>query len=83
LKPAESILTGKAENVYGIVTADNPLGRGIRFGIAEQNMAMMSAAIAQDTLPGSFRPMSAFATSPQLYEELRQHNPKKAHEIIR
>jgi len=58
----KSILTGKAENVYGIVTAANPLGRGIRFGIAEQNMAMMSAAIAQDTLPGGFRPMSAFAT---------------------
>jgi len=58
----KSILTGKAENVYGIVTAHNPLGRGIRFGIAEQNMAMMSAAIAQDTLPGGFRPMSAFAT---------------------
>jgi transketolase len=58
----KSILTGKAENVYGIVTAANPLGRGIRFGIAEQNMAMMSAAIAQDTLPGGFRPMTAFAT---------------------
>ena len=58
----KSILTGKAENVYGIVTAANPLGRGFRFGIAEQNMAMMSAAIAQDTLPGGFRPMTAFAT---------------------
>jgi transketolase len=58
----KSILTGKAENVYGIITRDNPLGRGIRFGIAEQNMAMMSAAIAQDTLPGGFRPMTAFAT---------------------
>jgi transketolase len=58
----KSILTGKAESVYGIVTAANPLGRGIRFGIAEQNMAMMSAAIAQDTLPGGFRPMTAFAT---------------------
>lgn len=58
----KSILTGKAENVYGIVSKDNPLGRGFRFGIAEQNMAMMSAAMAQDTLPGGFRPMTAFAT---------------------
>jgi transketolase len=58
----KSILTGKAENVYGVITRDNPLGRGIRFGIAEQNMAMMSAAIAQDLLPGGFRPMTAFAT---------------------
>lgn len=58
----KSILTGKAENVYGIVTKDNPLGRGFRFGIAEQNMAMMSTAMAQDVLPGGFRPMTAFAT---------------------
>ena len=58
----KSILTGKAENVYGVIGKDNALGRGLRFGIAEQNMAMMSAAIAQDTLPGGFRPMSAFAT---------------------
>ena len=58
----KSILTGKAENVYGVITAGNPFGRGIRFGIAEQNMAMMSAAIAQDTLPGGLRPMTAFAT---------------------
>ena len=58
----KSILTGKAENVYGIMTRDNPLGRGMRFGIAEQNMAMMSCAMAQDTLPGGFRPMTAFAT---------------------
>jgi transketolase len=59
---AKSVLTGKAENVYGIMTRENPLGRGIRFGIAEQNMAMMSTAIAQDILPGGFRPMTAFAT---------------------
>ena len=59
---AKSILTGKAEQVYGIVDRDNPLGRGIRFGIAEQNMAMLSCAMAQDTLPGGFRPMNAFAT---------------------
>ena len=58
----KSILTGKAENVYGVIGKDKALGRGLRFGIAEQNMAMMSAAIAQDTLPGGFRPMSAFAT---------------------
>jgi len=58
----KSILTGKAESVYGIQTRQNPLGRGIRFGIAEQNMAMMSTAMAQDILPGGFRPMTAFAT---------------------
>jgi transketolase len=58
----KSILTGKAESVYGILKRDNPLGRGIRFGIAEQNMAMMSCAMAQDTLPGGFRPMTAFAS---------------------
>jgi len=58
----KSILTGKAERVYGIMRPGNPLGRGFRFGIAEQNMAMMSCAISQDTLPGGFRPMAAFAT---------------------
>jgi transketolase len=58
----KSILTGKAENVYGVMSPRNPLGRGLRFGIAEQNMAMMSCAIAQDVLPGGFRPFSAFAT---------------------
>ncbi len=58
----KSILTGKAESVYGIQSRANLLGRGIRFGIAEQNMAMMSTAIAQDVLPGGFRPMTAFAT---------------------
>lgn len=58
----KSILTGKAENVYGVLSRQNPLGRGIRFGIAEQNMAMLSCAMAQDTLPGGFRPMSAFAS---------------------
>ncbi len=58
----KSILTGKAENVYGVLSRANPLGRGFRFGIAEQNMAMMSTAIAQDRLPGGFRPMTAFAT---------------------
>jgi transketolase len=58
----KSILTGKAENVYGILNPQNPTGRGIRFGIAEQNMAMISTTIAQDVLPGGFRPMTAFAT---------------------
>ncbi len=59
---AKSILTGKPENVYGLITAENPLGRGLRFGIAEQNMAMMSCAMTQDTLPGGFRPMAAFGS---------------------
>lgn len=58
----KSILTGKAEKVYGVMNPENPLGRGIRFGIAEQNMAMMSCAMSQDTLPGGFRPFNAFAT---------------------
>ena len=58
----KSILTGKAEKVYGVISRENPLGRGIRFGIAEQNMAMLSCSIAQDALPGGFRPLSAFAT---------------------
>jgi len=58
----KSILTGKGESVYGVISTKNPLGRGIRFGIAEQNMAMLSCGIAQDVLPGGFRPMSAFAT---------------------
>ncbi|HJT88574.1 MAG TPA: 1-deoxy-D-xylulose-5-phosphate synthase N-terminal domain-containing protein [Bryobacteraceae bacterium] len=58
----KSILTGKAENIYGVLSREHPLGRGLRFGIAEQNMAMMSTAMAQDTLPGGFRPMTAFAS---------------------
>jgi transketolase len=58
----KSILTGKAESVYGVIKPANVLGRGLRFGIAEQNMAMMSCAMSQDTLPGGFRPMTAFAT---------------------
>ena len=59
---AKSILTSSAENVYGIINRDNPLGRGIRFGIAEQNMAMMSTALTADILPGGFQAMSVFAT---------------------
>jgi transketolase len=58
----KSILTGKAESIYGVISKQNALGRGIRFGIAEQNMAMMSTAMAQDVLPGGFRPMTAFAS---------------------
>lgn len=59
---AKSILTVAAENVYGIASAKNPLGRGFRFGIAEQNMAMMSCAMTQDILPGGFQAMSVFST---------------------
>ncbi len=59
---AKSILTTTAENVYGIVNAKNPLGRGFRFGIAEQNMAMMSTTMTQDILPGGFQAMNVFAT---------------------
>jgi transketolase len=58
----KSILTGAAEKVYGVISKDNPLGRGIRFGIAEQNMAMMSAALTQDILPGGFQAMSVFSS---------------------
>lgn len=59
---AKSILTVAAENVYGVINKENYLGRGIRFGIAEQNMAMMSATLTQDILPGGYRPMSVFST---------------------
>ena len=58
----KSILTGAAENIYGVINKENPLGRGIRFGIAEQNMAMMSTALTQDVLPGGFQAMSVFAS---------------------
>ena len=57
-----SILFNEAEDMYGLITKDNPLGRGIRYGIAEQNMAMMSIAMTQDVLPGGFHPVSAFGT---------------------
>lgn len=59
---SKSILTAEAENVYGIINRQNPLGRGIRFGIAEQNMAMMATALTQDVLPGGFQPVSAFSS---------------------
>jgi transketolase len=59
---AKSILTTQAENVYGLINPKNYLGRGIRFGIAEANMAMMSASLTQDVLPGGFQAMSVFAS---------------------
>ncbi len=58
----KSILTGAAENVYGIINKDNPLGRGFRFGIAESNMAGLSTTLTQDILPGGFQAMSVFST---------------------
>lgn len=57
-----SILTSAAEEVYGLISRSNPLGRGVRFGIAEQNMAMWSAALTQDVLPGGFQPVSVFSS---------------------
>ncbi|MFH1947375.1 MAG: thiamine pyrophosphate-dependent enzyme [Candidatus Magasanikbacteria bacterium] len=57
-----SILTFKAEEVYGIINRANKYGRGIRFGIAEQNMAMLSTALTADRLPGGFAPVSAFSS---------------------
>jgi len=59
---SKSILTKKAEDLYGIITPENPYGRGIRFGIAEQNMAMMSVAMSQDVLPGGFKPFNVFGS---------------------
>ncbi len=59
---AKSILTTAAENVYGIINVTNPLGRGFRFGIAEQNMAMMATTLTQDILPGGWQAMSVFST---------------------
>ncbi|HBU06895.1 MAG TPA: hypothetical protein DEB09_02320 [Candidatus Magasanikbacteria bacterium] len=59
---SKSILTQKAEDVYGEMTVQNPLGRGIRWGIAEQNMAMMSVGMTGDRLPGGFAPVSIFST---------------------
>jgi len=59
---AGSIKTSDAEEIYGVITKENPFGRGIRFGIAEQNMAMMSTALTQDILPGGYQPISSFGT---------------------
>ena len=44
------------------MSRENRLGRGIRFGIAEQNMADDVGDHGRDTLPGGFRPMTAFAS---------------------
>ncbi|OGH93352.1 MAG: hypothetical protein A2563_01955 [Candidatus Magasanikbacteria bacterium RIFOXYD1_FULL_40_23] len=59
---AKSVFTNSAEEVYGLISKENPFGRGIRYGIAEQNMAMMGAAITQDILPGGYKPVSVFGT---------------------
>ena len=57
-----SIQVSNAEKIYGVINKQNPLGRGIRFGIAEQNMAMMSAGLSSDVLPGSIQPVAIFGT---------------------
>lgn len=59
---AGSIGTKDSESIFGIISPDNPYGRGIRFGIAEQNLAMMSAGLSADILPGGFRPATATGT---------------------
>lgn len=59
---AKSVYTNSAEEVYGLISRANPLGRGIRYGIAEQNMAMMGAGLTQDILPGDYKPVSVFGT---------------------
>lgn len=59
---SHSMPTASAEKVYGIINRGNPLGRGMRFGIAEANMAMMASGLAADILPGGFHPVSAFGT---------------------
>lgn len=59
---AKSVLTNKSEHIFGLIKPKNQYGRGIRFGIAEANMAMMSMGITQDVLPGDFHPVSVFGT---------------------
>ncbi|OIO20115.1 MAG: hypothetical protein AUJ23_00970 [Candidatus Magasanikbacteria bacterium CG1_02_32_51] len=59
---SESVKTDKAENVYGVINRKNPYGRGIRYGIAEQNMGMMGAGMTLDRLPGNFAPVSVIGT---------------------
>ncbi|MBT3538996.1 hypothetical protein HOF40_02350 [Candidatus Parcubacteria bacterium] len=59
---AGSVSVAKAEDVYGVINRENPYGRGIRFGIAEQNMAMMGAAMTADRLPGGYAPVSVFSS---------------------
>ena len=58
----KSILTGKAENVYGVITPRQPAGprHPLRHRRAEHGDDV--GAMAQDVLPGGFRPMTAFAT---------------------
>lgn len=57
-----SVCTSPAEKIYGIYNTNNPTGRGFRFGIAEQNMAMMSVGLTSDVLPGGYQPISIFGT---------------------
>ncbi|MFA7244683.1 MAG: 1-deoxy-D-xylulose-5-phosphate synthase N-terminal domain-containing protein [Candidatus Magasanikbacteria bacterium] len=59
---SESVKTDKAENVFGVINKQNPYGRGIRYGIAEQNMGMMGTGMTLDRLPGSFAPASVIGT---------------------
>lgn len=59
---AKSVFTNSAEEVYGLISKENMFGRGIRYGIAEQNMAMMGAGLTQDILPGGYKPVSVFGT---------------------
>jgi len=59
---SESVKTDKAENVYGVINKKNPYGRGIRYGIAEQNMGMMGTGMTLDRLPGNFAPASVVGT---------------------
>ncbi|EKE06504.1 MAG: Transketolase [uncultured bacterium] len=59
---SESVKTDKAENVFGIINKKNTYGRGIRYGIAEQNMGMMGTGMTLDRLPGNFAPASVVGT---------------------
>ncbi|MFA7315072.1 MAG: 1-deoxy-D-xylulose-5-phosphate synthase N-terminal domain-containing protein [Candidatus Magasanikbacteria bacterium] len=59
---SESVKTDKAENVFGIINRKNLYGRGIRYGIAEQNMGMMGTGMTLDRLPGNFAPASVVGT---------------------
>ncbi len=60
---AKSVLTNKAEEVYGLFSNKNKLGRGIRYGIAEQNMVMSGLGLASDRLFNEgLQSLSVFAT---------------------
>ncbi|MDO9509909.1 MAG: 1-deoxy-D-xylulose-5-phosphate synthase N-terminal domain-containing protein [Candidatus Magasanikbacteria bacterium] len=59
---SNSVMTAEAEKIYGLINKNNQFGRGIRFGIAENNMVMMMAGLSCDILPGGFRPVSVFGT---------------------